>query len=749
MGVTTEKLIRSTIRNKDLWMYLIFLVICGLLAAARDCTGDYLAVILHPITLPVLLGIVILGICSWRGANTRIALTVLCMLTLAALMRVVIWNSYPGAFDEGEKVITKDYFLTMIVIFVVFILYAMPSPIRGLKFYELLSSRKFTFFLFLVIALLYVALFLVGKEYGGARQWIEVFGYPVQVTEIIKFLFVICLAAMMNRDEKPIVALFFFVINFILLGFAFSEFGTAMVMTFVFFIFLFIFPQKTNVYTIVGCIMVVLFLVAGVILFFGKKEYDYSLRQSDSRAFAAAMANNLYQYAMSTDETVVTMDILKTMVSDAQAAMKDENTAELKREFMAIEKQIEDRELVLADFNFETNRPWELEPYKSVYDLLNGQKKSGISEEMGTKIDAAIRNYPAVKALAVLCRDAGFRETYIHLFCSSRVYDNTDTLSLSTPAAGRLSHKLSRGFPMKSYRKGVERVVLWNASLRGLLGFEEPEKGISDQLGEAQNAMRIGGLRGAEKYEFYPVYVMTSDTIFSEMVSLYGFGMGFFVILLYMIFFREGIREAVKLSGKPFHRGLVLGITLMIFIQALIIIAGNLNVFPLTGITLPFIADGLMSMLVFGALVGILLAASYVPIVEAQLETESTKEQIKKPVRFIGKLVQSINGLIWSVTGRGGKGVVEDINAGKETLIKKGKDVSRKVRDEIRDIINDDEDEVTNEDDTVKDPGTKQAENKAGNPAEPEESEKRADSEPEKDPPARERLRRTKHDWNE
>ena len=63
--------------------------------------------------------------------------------------------------------------------------------------------------------------------------------------------------------------------------------------------------------------------------------------------------------------------------------------------------------------------------------------------------------------------------------------------------------------------------------------------------------------------------------------------MGFFVILLNMILLREGTRIQRSLETTSFHHGVAMGLTLMLFVQAMFIIGGNLGVFPLTGITLP------------------------------------------------------------------------------------------------------------------------------------------------------------------
>ena len=634
-----KKTLAQTLRTYgNVWLYIGFLAVAVFLAASRGCTQEFLTVVLYPFMIPVFLSIVMLIFCARRGANGRILLLILIMLNLAALMRASFWTSYPSLY-EGGKLPVLDYFLTQIVIFAVMLIYPVQTQIKGKRVYEIMSSRKFPLAMAVLIMILYAVLLTIGYEEDGVRAWLQVGGSYIQLTEIIRLLFIICLAAMMSRDEKSPLALLFYLLNAFLMGAVISEFGTVLVMTFVFVIFLFIFPQKRGFYFVLGILAFAAMVILVLILRIADKEYEYALKQSDPQVFAAAFTGTLYDFAMSTPEDTVTMDILRNMVDKSLGSMETEEQAKHGRAFHSISQQIADGELGLSDFA----EVKESELWKEVVGVVGEKTEKGIGPETAKVLTSKIEKYPAAAAIARLCQSSVFRNAYITQFCRSSYYI-TDTLYKS--AAPGFWHGVNRNLFMGAYGKFIDRVVIPNKALSARFGFTSF---THDQLNEAKSAMQVGGLTGADRHEFYYVPVMASDMIFTEMVSLYGFGMGFFVILLYMILFREGMKETVKLEGKPFHRGLVLGITLMIFIQALIIIAGNLSLFPLTGITLPFIADGSLSMLVFGVMIGILLAASYIPIREEKMAAAGSGRMTKEDLKTLPEgLLYTIRGNLWN-----------------------------------------------------------------------------------------------------
>jgi len=81
------------------------------------------------------------------------------------------------------------------------------------------------------------------------------------------------------------------------------------------------------------------------------------------------------------------------------------------------------------------------------------------------------------------------------------------------------------------------------------------------------------------------------------------------ILGLFLVVVERGLRIAAS-AADDFRALLAAGLALVIGTQALIIVAGNLKLIPLTGITLPFVSYGGSSLLVNGIIVGLLLALS-------------------------------------------------------------------------------------------------------------------------------------------
>ncbi len=81
------------------------------------------------------------------------------------------------------------------------------------------------------------------------------------------------------------------------------------------------------------------------------------------------------------------------------------------------------------------------------------------------------------------------------------------------------------------------------------------------------------------------------------------------IVALYAVIAERGLRIAAR-AADDFRALLATGLTLVIVIQAALIIGGNLKLVPLTGITLPFISYGGSSLLANAIVVGLMLALS-------------------------------------------------------------------------------------------------------------------------------------------
>ncbi len=138
-------------------------------------------------------------------------------------------------------------------------------------------------------------------------------------------------------------------------------------------------------------------------------------------------------------------------------------------------------------------------------------------------------------------------------------------------------------------------------------------EGIGFQVYQALIAIGSGGLFGVgygksiQKFGYLPE--VQSDTIFAAMAEELGFFRLLIVLSLYGILVYRGLRIA---RHAPDRFGLLVatGITTAIAFQTLLNICVNLSLFPITGLTLPFISYGGSSLLTTLAGVGVLLNIS-------------------------------------------------------------------------------------------------------------------------------------------
>jgi cell division protein FtsW len=144
-------------------------------------------------------------------------------------------------------------------------------------------------------------------------------------------------------------------------------------------------------------------------------------------------------------------------------------------------------------------------------------------------------------------------------------------------------------------------------------------EGIGFQISQALIAIGSGGLFGVgygksiQKFGYLPE--VQADMIFSAMAEELGFFRILIILTMYGIFIWRGYRIAQEAPDR-FGFLVATGITTWIAFQALLNISVNIALFPLTGLTLPFISYGGTSLLMTLASVGILL----------NISTHSTRE---------------------------------------------------------------------------------------------------------------------------
>jgi cell division protein FtsW (lipid II flippase) len=131
------------------------------------------------------------------------------------------------------------------------------------------------------------------------------------------------------------------------------------------------------------------------------------------------------------------------------------------------------------------------------------------------------------------------------------------------------------------------------------------------QIVQALIAIAAGGVFGVGLGYGYPRYVpaIQTDYIVAAIGEEMGMAGVLAVIALYMVLVGRGFSIALR-ARDPFARLLAAGLSTVLALQSLIILAGALKVIPLTGITLPFVSYGGSSLVTNFIIVGVLLRVS-------------------------------------------------------------------------------------------------------------------------------------------
>jgi cell division protein FtsW len=138
------------------------------------------------------------------------------------------------------------------------------------------------------------------------------------------------------------------------------------------------------------------------------------------------------------------------------------------------------------------------------------------------------------------------------------------------------------------------------------------DKDENYQINQAKIAITKGGILGlgpgnSEQRNFLPHPY--SDFIFAIIIEEYGLIGGAGIIFIYLLFLFRSIR-IFKKCPYAFGAFLALGLSFTLVIQALINMAVAVNLFPVTGVTLPLISMGGSSFLFTCLSIGIILSVA-------------------------------------------------------------------------------------------------------------------------------------------
>jgi cell division protein FtsW len=182
------------------------------------------------------------------------------------------------------------------------------------------------------------------------------------------------------------------------------------------------------------------------------------------------------------------------------------------------------------------------------------------------------------------------------IFISMIYYDKEESKTKELPAileAGR----------MPTWIKRVQNFVYEN---------KEGDKEENYQINQAKIAIAKGGLMGlgpgnSEQRNFLPHPY--SDFIYAIIIEEYGLAGGAITIFIYLLFLFRSI-QLFRKCPYAFGAFLALGLSFTLVIQALINMAVNVNLFPVTGVTLPLISMGGSSFLFTCLAIGIILSVA-------------------------------------------------------------------------------------------------------------------------------------------
>ncbi len=174
--------------------------------------------------------------------------------------------------------------------------------------------------------------------------------------------------------------------------------------------------------------------------------------------------------------------------------------------------------------------------------------------------------------------------------------------------------------------KKDNRVDVWKNRIEHFFSGAADEDG-DYQSNQAKIAISTGGLfgkapGGSTQRNMLPQ--SNSDFIFAIIIEEYGLLFGAIpLILAYMILLFRGITIAKKCE-TAFPAYLVMGLIVMIVIQAMLNMLVAVGLFPVTGQTLPIVSWGRTSILMMSFSIGVILSVSRV--VNARIKNEELPE---------------------------------------------------------------------------------------------------------------------------
>lgn len=157
------------------------------------------------------------------------------------------------------------------------------------------------------------------------------------------------------------------------------------------------------------------------------------------------------------------------------------------------------------------------------------------------------------------------------------------------------------------------RVDTWVGRVENFMyGTKTADDDDQYQVNQAKIAIARGGTFGngpgnGEARNFLPQAY--NDYIFATLIEEYGLIGGAFILFIYLVFLYRSI-QLFKKCPFAFGAFLALGLSFTLVLQAMANMAVNVNLFPVTGVTLPLVSMGGSSFLFTCLSIGIILSVA-------------------------------------------------------------------------------------------------------------------------------------------
>lgn len=188
---------------------------------------------------------------------------------------------------------------------------------------------------------------------------------------------------------------------------------------------------------------------------------------------------------------------------------------------------------------------------------------------------------------------------------------------------GTISRKASTGL--------LARVNTWVGRVENFIyGGKDAGDDEMYQVNQAKIAISKGGFVGlgpgnSTTRDYLPQAY--NDFIFAIIIEEYGFLGGVFIVFVYLVFLYRCIR-IFKRCPYAFGAFLALGLSFTLAIQAVANMAVTVNLFPVTGVTLPLVSMGGTSFIFTCLAIGIILSVARNVEQSESSETKETEETV-------------------------------------------------------------------------------------------------------------------------